>query len=207
MSGFKDFSDGSVLTAAELDGYLMRQTVMRFATSASLVASLPSGIREVGMLAHAADTGYVYMWDGTNWSPWLGPELSASGAFTGGGVQVTIGNGTVASRYRLVGGYVLWSYSMTVGSTSNMRSGNYALALPPIAVHADHSASPIGQLTVWDASASTAYGRTVINSNSTNCIAVSEGGVTWANGTPVTLATGDIININARWRAAAGVLL
>jgi hypothetical protein len=208
MSGFKDFSDGSVLTAAELDGYLMRQSVMRFPTTSDLVANLPSGIREVGMMAHAADTGYVYMWDGTNWVPWMSPELDASVAFTGGGVQVTVSNATVVSKYRLIGGYVHWTYSFTVGSTSNMRTGNYALGLPPIAIHADHANGVIGQLAIYDASAAVTYTRSVVNiSNTTNCAAVSEAGVRWSNTNPIGFAVDDQININVRYRASTGVLL
>jgi hypothetical protein len=208
MAGFKDFADGNVLTGAELDNYLMRQTVMRFPTTSDLTANLASGVREVGMLAYAADTGYTYMWDGTNWFPWLGPELTASVAFTGGGVAVTTGDATVASKYRLVGGYVHWSWSFTVGTTSNMRTGNYALGLPPIAIHGDHGTGVIGQLSVYDTSAGTLYTRALVNiTNTTNCAAVSEAGVRWSNTSPVGLATGDILNINARYRASAGILL
>jgi len=107
VAGFKDFVDGVPLFASELDGYLMRQTVMRFATTTALINALPAGIREVGMLAWADSTGILYMWDGTNWIPWFSPEKTFSPIFTAGGSNITVGNSIVNSWWRYSGGLVL----------------------------------------------------------------------------------------------------
>jgi hypothetical protein len=39
-AGFKDFTAGDILTAAQVDEYLMQQTVMRFANTAARTIEL-----------------------------------------------------------------------------------------------------------------------------------------------------------------------
>ena len=53
-SGFKDFAAGDVLTAADVDGYLMRQTVMTFADASARDTAL-SGVLDEGMVAYLED--------------------------------------------------------------------------------------------------------------------------------------------------------
>ena len=46
--GYKAFTGGAVLTAAQVQGYLQYQAVMKFATAAARDAALPNQIAEVG---------------------------------------------------------------------------------------------------------------------------------------------------------------
>lgn len=64
-SGFLTFTDGQVLTAAQVNGYLMKQAVMYFATTAARTSGLPSP--EEGMVTYLADTDDIQFWNGTAW--------------------------------------------------------------------------------------------------------------------------------------------
>jgi hypothetical protein len=64
--GFKDFVAGDVLTAAQVDGYLMRQTVMVFASDAARDTAL-SGNLEEGMHCYTEDNNREYVYTGAAW--------------------------------------------------------------------------------------------------------------------------------------------
>ena len=77
--GFYDFTPGQVLTAAQVDDYLMRQAVMRFADSAARTTAL-SGVLVEGMMSYLKDTNAVEVYDG---SAWVGVGGVKYGAATG----------------------------------------------------------------------------------------------------------------------------
>jgi len=64
-SGFKDFAAGDVLTAADVDGYLMRQTVMTFADASARDTAL-SGVLDEGMVAYL-DVNALTVYNGSAW--------------------------------------------------------------------------------------------------------------------------------------------
>ena len=64
-SGFKDFAAGDVLTAGQVDGYLMKQAVMYFADATARDAAITSP--EEGMHAYLADSDSLVFYDGTRW--------------------------------------------------------------------------------------------------------------------------------------------
>lgn len=215
MSGYKDYSDGNVLTAAELDGYLQRQTVMRFPTTVALTSTLgiASGVREHGMLAWADDgaagAGALYAFSSalTAWVPWDSPAKSFLSQGNSNSVNWTNGNATQAGSWRYSGGLVHWNWWYAVGSTSNMQTGAYAFTLP-VNVHADLvDGFPIGKMVVKD-SPSTWYGRTVAPlGNAAFAAAISELGVRVGTTAPMAPGTGDQYSINAQYPPAVSVWL
>lgn len=64
-AGFKTFTTGEVLLAADVNTYLMQQTVMVFddATARSTAIAAPSE----GMMSYLKDTNLTYRYDGSNW--------------------------------------------------------------------------------------------------------------------------------------------
>ena len=64
--GRKVFSAGEVLTAVNVQGYLMDQTVMVFASDAARSSAIGTAISE-GMMSYLADTNEVSVYDGTAW--------------------------------------------------------------------------------------------------------------------------------------------
>ena len=64
--GRKAFVAGEVLTAVNVQGYLMDQTVMVFASSAARSSAIGTAVSE-GMMSYLADTNEVTVYDGTAW--------------------------------------------------------------------------------------------------------------------------------------------
>jgi len=64
--GFKDWAAGDVLTAADVDGYLMRQTVMTFADASARDTAL-SGVLDEGMVAYLEDVNALTVYNGSAW--------------------------------------------------------------------------------------------------------------------------------------------
>jgi hypothetical protein len=62
--GYKSFTAGEVLTAADLNGYLIEQTIMNFSGTAARGSALPSP--STGMVAHVGG-GTVTIYNGTSW--------------------------------------------------------------------------------------------------------------------------------------------
>jgi hypothetical protein len=64
--GRKVFTAGEVLTAANVNGYLMDQSVMVFADSAARSSAI--GTATEGMVTYLSDTNLVYAYDGASWN-------------------------------------------------------------------------------------------------------------------------------------------
>jgi hypothetical protein len=69
-AGAKLFTSGSVLTAAQVNTYLMDQAVMRFADEAARTAAF-GGVGEPvlasGMVSYLIDVASVQVYDGSAW--------------------------------------------------------------------------------------------------------------------------------------------
>lgn len=207
MAGFNDFADGNVLFAAQVDGYLMRQTAMRFGTTTQLVNALTAGIREVGMIAWADSTGIYYLWDGTNWIPWQSPEKTFSPIFTAGGSNITVGNSIVNSWWRYSGGMVQWNFRFVIGSTANLGVGNYALSLP-VSTRTEHDHHYIGHMTYYDQSVGTHYHRACATVGTTTSFAmVDSNGTLLSAASPVAWANNDQFGMSIRYLPSTGVYL
>lgn len=104
-SGFKTFTAGAVLTASDVNNYLMEQSVMVFATAAARTSAISSP--EVGMTTYRKDAGIVEVYYGatTGWKPpWPQPwgvidrKVMTSGSQSvTGTTYTTISDGTVSA--------------------------------------------------------------------------------------------------------------
>ena len=65
---FKDFAAGDILSAADVDNFLMRQTVMVFDDATDRSTQLGTAVAE-GMLAYTKDDNAVQVYDSTQWVP------------------------------------------------------------------------------------------------------------------------------------------
>jgi hypothetical protein len=82
-AGFRTFVAGEVLTAAQVNTYLMEQAVMTFADAAARDAAVTSPTE--GMIAFLKDTNQLFSYDGTTWNAVVKQEtvrFTASGTFT-----------------------------------------------------------------------------------------------------------------------------
>ena len=87
---YLDFTAGQVLTAAQVDDYLMRQTVMVFDDASARTTAL-SGVLTEGMITFLKDTDSTEYYDGSAWQGISNPgditAVTAGTALTGGGVS------------------------------------------------------------------------------------------------------------------------
>jgi hypothetical protein len=65
--GFKTFASGEVLTAANVNGYLMQQTIMVFADSTARDTAIASPSE--GMFVFLTGTDTLQYYDGAAWTP------------------------------------------------------------------------------------------------------------------------------------------
>jgi len=93
-AGYKLFNTGDVLTAQQVNEYLMQQTVMSFASATARNTAL-SGVLAEGLTCYLKDTNDFQIYDGSAWVSYGSGDvtgITASSPLTGGG---TSGNITV----------------------------------------------------------------------------------------------------------------
>lgn len=87
-AGYKLFATGDVLTAAQVNTYLMQQTIMVFANSTARTTAL-SGVLAEGMFSYLQDTNSTEYYDGTAWQSISNPgditAVTAGAGLSGGG--------------------------------------------------------------------------------------------------------------------------
>lgn len=66
-AGFKTFTAGAVLTATEVNTYLMQQSVMVFGGTAARSSAIPSPSE--GMISYRTDANVVEYYNGSAWLP------------------------------------------------------------------------------------------------------------------------------------------
>ena len=69
-NGFKVFAVGEVLTAADVNDYLMEQSIGIFADSSARDAQITSPIE--GQFAYLADTNTLTYYSGSSWASYIG---------------------------------------------------------------------------------------------------------------------------------------
>jgi hypothetical protein len=114
---YKLFSTGEVLTAANVNSYLMRQTVMVFADASARTTAL-SGVLAEGMISYRIDSKVLEIYNGTTWVDFSG---DISGVTAGTGLS---GGGTSGSVS------LAFDYSVGNQSIENAQTGTtYTLVL------------------------------------------------------------------------------
>jgi hypothetical protein len=78
--GYKVFTAGEVLTAANVNGYLMEQSVMVFAGTAARGSAI--GTASEGMVTYLSDSNSLTVYDGSNWKAINGASVSTVGTAT-----------------------------------------------------------------------------------------------------------------------------
>lgn len=86
---YKDFAVGEVLTSADVDTYLMRQTVMVFDDNSARSSALGTVVTE-GMITYRKDGDIVEQYNGSSWSA-VGVDSFTT---TGEAGQYLVSNGT-----------------------------------------------------------------------------------------------------------------
>lgn len=195
---FKTFTSGAVLTAAELNTYLMQQAVI-----VCTAATRPSSPVE-GMVIYETDTDQGYQYDGSNWI-----QTSELGAWTSytptlGGTGWAIGDGTITGSYTRIARTVFFQAAVTFGASSTYG----AAAAPTISLPVTATGSPIITCRLADATGAAYLGACPMSA-STVTIQVQEvsGSYVRYNNVldivPFTWTTSDAIGVSGTYQAAA----
>jgi len=113
--GYKDWSAGDILTAADLEDYTVKQSVMRFDDSSARTTAL-SGVLAEGMVSYLKDTDTVEVYDGSAWGALAGGKIlqlvhdydtstitTTSTSFVATNASVTITPSAATSKIFLIG--------------------------------------------------------------------------------------------------------
>jgi hypothetical protein len=119
-AGYKLFATGDVLTAAQVNTYLMQQTVMVFASSAARTTAL-SGVLAEGMVSYLQDTNSLEVYDG---SAWIGATGDITALTAGTGISITSATGPIPT--------VAIDTAVTVDKTTAQTLTNKTLTTPII---------------------------------------------------------------------------
>lgn len=194
-AGFKNFAAGNVLTADDVDGYLMRQAVMSFASAAARDSAL-SGVLEEGMVAYLQDTNAISYYTGAAWRIIYLPETSWSPSWT----NLSVGNGTVTANYSRHGDMVTATIQLTFGTSTSI-SGNVSVSLP---VTADISTALTTACRLTDTGTRQFIGLAVVTgTNSAQLLHTESGNGGLVNATnPHTWTTTDAMDLTITYLAA-----
>lgn len=124
-AGYKSFTAGSILTATEVNTYLMEQSTMVFATTTARDAAITSPAE--GMMAYTTDTDTFWYYSGSAWASMA--KGSAWTSYTPTLTNATLGNGTIAGSYLQEGKKITFRALFTLGSTSTV-TGSLGISLP-----------------------------------------------------------------------------
>ena len=124
----KVFTAGEVLTSADVNTYLMNQTVMTFAGTAARGSAIGSATE--GMVTYLADSDTFEFWDGSAYQPFGGERAILTEALViggGGGGGSAIGGGGGAGGYRCNVVGELSGGSATAEASFYLTSGSYPI--------------------------------------------------------------------------------
>jgi len=207
-SGFRTFAASEILTAANVNNYLMTQSVMSFASALARDAAITAPAE--GMVAVLQDENVTTIYSGTAWIRFVQygagstytPTLTGS---TTNPTQGTTGFPEAFGAYSQNGNIVTGHARFAAGATgAAIGSGNYQFLLPvscKIGGTFPTRGTVIGSGYYTDASAATAnYVCTVIATNATFAILKTVAGT--IGSTLPGWANNDVIQIHFTYEAA-----
>jgi len=128
-AGFKTFNSGDILSASDVNTYLMQQAVMNFANAAARTSAFPAlTSANEGLLSYLADANSLEIYNGSAWVQ-VGNSYSAWTAYTPSLTNLVLGSGSVDFAYSRVGNRINLRGKFTFGSTSSI-SGAATFSLP-----------------------------------------------------------------------------
>jgi hypothetical protein len=147
--GFTNYTALDIFTADDADE-LMRQSVMRFASTAARDSAL-TGFLEQDMIACTTDTGTFWRYRGSGWVGFMSPEIS----FASISGNIVIGNGTFTGTYRWTTGGIHVKWRLEFGTTSDL-TGDATWSLPIAALNGS-SQTCHGNAVWYDSNADQSY--------------------------------------------------
>ena len=181
MAGYHLFSTGEVLTAANVNDYVMKQTVMVFASAAARTTAL-SGVLREGMVSYRTDSHITEYYNGSAWAT-LGSVLTTKGdlaTFDTASQRLAVGaDGTTLVANSSAATGLSWA--------GNQAAGKNAIINGDFSIWQRSNGSTTGTITGATSGATTAY---VV----TNTFSVGQF-VTVLGMTPTTLNAAGVVTV------------
>lgn len=127
--GYKDFTAGSALGAADLEDYCQNQSVMRFASSAARDTAL-SSVKTEGMLSYQTDNNDLDIYTGSAFSTLIAPAHGAWTAWTPTVTQSGSVSGTTTGSYYIRIGRLVIASLYFAPSSSGTAANAIVISLP-----------------------------------------------------------------------------
>ena len=155
-AGYRLYTAGQVLTAAQVNTYLMEQSVMVFATSAARDAALTS-IKSEGNVTYQLDNNDLDIYNGSSFSTLVAPTSGALTSWTptvtqSGSVTVT----NTYSRYMRVGRMITAWFSLAVTGSGTAANAIVIGALPATAAQ---GGIQVGGSEIFDSSGAAGFSK------------------------------------------------
>lgn len=200
--GYKDFTAGMTLTAADLEEYCELQGIMRFASAAARDSAL-SGVLIEGLTVLLKDTNAFSIYTGSGWTT-FGTAYGALGSWTPTVTQtgsVTVTN--TYSRLQRFGRYISGWFSLSV--TGSGSAGTPVIVSAPLT--AAQGDIPVGTAQLYDTS-SNGYFHVGLHLESTSTFSLRDASGTGDQRLGVDnfiagLASGDLIKGQFHYEASA----
>jgi hypothetical protein len=157
-SGFRTFTAGEVLTASNVQNYLMDQSVMVFGGSAARSSAIGTANFEEGMVSYLTDTDKVEAYNGTNWvsvAPTTSQGLTLINTTSFSAVASQSINNVFSATYTDY--KIIYNATHSTSSNVNFRlrvsgaddtTSNYSFQILTSALHITTSANSTG-LNTW----------------------------------------------------------
>jgi hypothetical protein len=194
-AGFRTFAVNEVLTANNVQNYLMDQSVMVFASTVARDAAI--GAATDGMVAYTTDTGTVWRYNGLSWLPWsqmptaYTPTLGGA-SLSSGALVYSINSNVMTIHGRLfitsVTGLITFTMpsGFTINTTATPATSVVGSALFTDAATANYSGTArVNTSTVIDVQAHNAAGTYTVSTNTSATI-------------PFTWGAGDYFSVDVR---------
>lgn len=181
---FKIFGSGDVLTAVEMNDYVMEQVITTTTSGNKPVAPVE------GQHIYETDTDSLVVWDGSAWRrvARVAAWETYTPTWSTGATQPSIGLGTLTGRYQQIGRTMVFSAGLTWGSNTFGGSGQWIIGLPLAAASLP---APLADLQIG-------VGKSFDASNGTHFLHfVSRTGVTGVNAYGWNTAAGQVSAVSA----------
>lgn len=190
---FSTFVAGQVLTAAQVNDYLMKQAVIVCTSSGR-----PTGVD--GMVIYETDTKLLWIHNGLIFTPLISPPHGAprSYASTLGGTGWAIGNGSITFRYVRTGRALHFTLVCTFGGSSTFGAGTPTFTIPVTVAYDQVWPARLNDVsgTAVYAFATAAAGTSFIAVRGVSASAAYPLETTITSTVPFTWASGDTITVS-----------
>lgn len=189
---WKEFVDGEILDASEVNTYFMDQAVLVFATEAARDTAITSPSE--GMFSYITADSTIYIYDGAAWSAQLAEitngAVTAAKIATGAVVEAKIGSGAVTTS-KIASSVSLTTPNIGVATATSVNGLTISSSTGTLSITSGKTLSASNSITLagTDSSTISVSGNVTLGSSTHSITLTTTGNTTLALPTSGTVAT------------------